>query len=1092
MGVTQTATFLFTDLVGSTALASSLAPADADAVRRAHFEQLRGAVEATGGREVKNLGDGLMVVFTSASRALACAAGMQQAVERANRRTGAALGLRVGLSMGEATEEDGDFFGDPVIEAARLCAAARGGQVLTTEALRAIAGRHAGQTLRSVGTLELKGLPEPVPAVELVWEPSGGGDGPPLPSRLTGTAPEATFGFIGRGTETGQIEQDLKDALGSSQSRLALIGGEPGIGKTSLAAQLARAAHQEGVVVTFGACEEGLGVAFHPWLTAVGHLLEHAPPDTVKGLRPSHVSALRRLLPHLADRLPEAEPISADADAERFLLLDALAALLAAAGESQGLLVVLDDLQWADAASLQVITHLVRSPVPTRALVIGTFRPGDLTTSHPLTALLADLRGEPRVRRCDLAGLADDEVIGLIEAAAGHRLDAGAVDMAHLMRRDTGGNPFFIVEVLRHLAESGAIVQDATGRYALRDELSELALPPSVRDVVGRRLRRLGDDAVRALSFASVIGQEFDLDLLAAVSEIGEDRLLDLLDAAAAASLLTELDDPPGRYRFSHALVQSTLYAELSPARRQRAHQKVAERLEEAAPDGEAASLARHLLAAIRPADVDKAVAYARQAGDQALAALAPVDAARWYTRALDALERAGGANTSRRAGLLVALARAQAYAGDQTYKQTLRGATSDVLAAGDVDILVQAALVRTPGSISSPSDPDPHQVELIERALDAVGTGDSPTRARLLAALADEYGLAESSLAARRATEAMEMAERLGDPDVIVAVYIECAAASQPPDRAQQRRAWAARVEPLIFGPGNVSARVFALNHLVENAVQDDLDWAQFDRLVSEMERWADAVDLDLYRWEPQLFRAWQAITRGSLDEGDRLAHRALETGLRADLPPAFASYGAQLMMHRLFSGRLDEILSETEVVDPPMASLAIGWRLSVVWLHCLNGSLDQAERLFSLYAPDPADIPLDVVWLQSMAQLGESAVHLGRTRVVEQAYERLLPYADRFFFSGAHDTGYIARPLGRMAAFVGRVEAAEQHLRLALDKHRQKGLPYWQARSALDLAEVVGGRDPDGARSLVEEAARLAAEHGFGGLPLPAEGRD
>src|SRR6476646_8096228 len=196
-----TATFVFTDLVDSTATAARLGPAAAEELRQAHFRLLRGAVSATAGVEVKNLGDGLMVMFSSPSRALACAVGMQQAIERHNRSDVEPLGVRIGVSAGEAVEEDGDFFGDPVVEAARLCAAAEGGQILAADLVRMMVGRHATQVFVEVGPLVLKGLPEPVNAVEVQWEPASGTGSVPLPGRLVGAATDALFGFFGRGAE---------------------------------------------------------------------------------------------------------------------------------------------------------------------------------------------------------------------------------------------------------------------------------------------------------------------------------------------------------------------------------------------------------------------------------------------------------------------------------------------------------------------------------------------------------------------------------------------------------------------------------------------------------------------------------------------------------------------------------------------------------------------------------------------------------------------------------------------------------------------------------------------------------------------------
>src|SRR4051794_11513189 len=175
------ATFVFTDLVDSTATAARLGPEAAEELRQAHFRLLRGAVAAAGGTEVKNLGDGLMVMFTSPSRALSGAVGIQQAIEHHNRSATEPFAVRIGMSAGEAIEEDADFFGDPVVEAARLCAAADGGQVLAAELVRSLVGRHATQTFVDVGPLQLKGIPEPVHAVEVLWEPVRVDGAVPLP-----------------------------------------------------------------------------------------------------------------------------------------------------------------------------------------------------------------------------------------------------------------------------------------------------------------------------------------------------------------------------------------------------------------------------------------------------------------------------------------------------------------------------------------------------------------------------------------------------------------------------------------------------------------------------------------------------------------------------------------------------------------------------------------------------------------------------------------------------------------------------------------------------------------------------------------------
>ena len=283
MSQSVTATFLFTDLVGSTQLASSMSAVQADELRKRHFALLRAAVESTGGREVKNLGDGLMIVFSSASRAFSCAVEIQQALDRHNRRGDTVLEVRIGLATGEAIEEEGDFFGDPVVEAARLCALAAPGQILATELLRLTVGRHTSLEFVPLGPVELKGLPAPVPAVEARWEPAreDGPAGVPLPVRLAHYASGGLFGFSGRDPELALLTELRKQASTERRLGVALVAGEPGVGKSCLAAHAAHGAHGEGVTVLFGECAEGSHAPYLPWMGALSHLVRHAEPTTL-------------------------------------------------------------------------------------------------------------------------------------------------------------------------------------------------------------------------------------------------------------------------------------------------------------------------------------------------------------------------------------------------------------------------------------------------------------------------------------------------------------------------------------------------------------------------------------------------------------------------------------------------------------------------------------------------------------------------------------------------------------------------------------------------------------------------------------------
>ena len=272
---TENVAILFTDIVGSTELSQALSQVEADDVRRSHFAVLRQAVAEAGGREVKNLGDGLMVVFSSASAALISAVAMQQGVDLANRTAEHAVGLRVGISGGEVELEEGDYFGDPVVEAARLCARCDSGQVLAAQIVPAMAGRRSTSECHTIGDLELKGLSEPVPTVEVVWEPVEGAvatEAVPLPARL---AVRPDVGVVGRSSEVALGSDAYKRVMGGGEREIVLISGEAGLGKTTLAAEVARAAFASGATVLFGHCEEELATPYQLFAETLGHYVTH-------------------------------------------------------------------------------------------------------------------------------------------------------------------------------------------------------------------------------------------------------------------------------------------------------------------------------------------------------------------------------------------------------------------------------------------------------------------------------------------------------------------------------------------------------------------------------------------------------------------------------------------------------------------------------------------------------------------------------------------------------------------------------------------------------------------------------------------------
>ncbi len=877
MAAAENITILFTDLVGSTELASELAPEAADELRRAHFAVLRRVIASCSGTEVKNLGDGLMVVLPTASAGLSCSVQMQQDVDLANRNAEQHLGLRVGLSCGESTREGDDYFGDPVIEAARLCARAEGGQILASELVRAMAGRRAPYPFRPLGPIELKGLSEPLETFVVEWTPleevKESQPVVPLPARL---CHKPGVGVIGRLTEAELLIDAFKRVLAGEGREVVLISGEAGEGKTTLAAHVARKVFENGACVLLGRCDEDLGVSYGPFVEALTHYVTHTPEEALYSHVQSHGAELAKLVPALADRVGKLpEPQSSDPDTERYLLFGAVVQLLAHASAFHPIVLVIDDMQWVDRPSLQLLRQLVTSSESMRLLVIGAYRGSELSASHPLTDTLAQLRRESGVSRIELNGLDDIGVIDFMEAAAGQVLDEPGVRLAHVLRRETDGNPFFVAEVLRHLSETGAIYQGSDGRWSVSSDLVEKALPDSVREVISSRVSRLGDDARRVLSLAAVIGRDFDLELLSRVSERPELELLDVLEACAASALIREVADAAGHYSFSQALIQHTLYQEMGATRRAVIHRQVAQAIEAICGDdpGErVGELAHHWFNASQPVDAPKAISYARRAADAALLALAPDDAVRYYSQALTLCRHLKNADPVLVIDVLLGLGTAQRQAGMAEFRETLLDASRRARDLGATDQLVKAALANNRGLFGAIGIIDTDRIEVLEAALERTDDSDSSERALLLATLCSEscFGPCEKRLSL--AQEAKSMARRIGNKATLIQVLNLVDPPQEVPDLHAERARDSAEALELAYELGDPLHLHWAAHFRHMNVTQG-ADFEQADACLLTIRELSDRLGQPMITWATTYHEAGHALFAGDHQRAEDLA---------------------------------------------------------------------------------------------------------------------------------------------------------------------------------------------------------------------------
>jgi class 3 adenylate cyclase/tetratricopeptide (TPR) repeat protein len=1088
-----TVSVLFTDLVGSTELLSRVGEATADELRREHFTSLRGAIGDAGGREVKNLGDGLMVVFDGAVAALACAVAMQQAME-ARPVDAERLSIRVGVSVGEAESEDGDFFGLPVVEAARLCAKAGGGEILTTEMVRLLTRSRGGFDLEAVGELELKGLDDPVAAFRVRWEPidpSAGGVGVPVPQRLVSVA---VRGFVGRDDERERMVAALKDAAGGDR-RAVLVGGEPGIGKTTLAASFAMQAAEAGATVLYGRCDEDLFVPYQPWVEALDHLVAHLPDDVLAAHVEASGTALGRVLPALARRVGAGGggagvTGSSSGESDRPQMFAAVVDLLARAAERAPVVLLLDDLHWADAATTQLLRHVLTVSRALPLLVIGTFRDSEVGPDHDLADTLAVLHREHGVDRVALRGLGDDELLRLLEQTAGHEMNDEGVALRDALLAETDGNPFFVGEMLRHLAETGGIYQDESGHWTSTEELRTGGLPISIREVVGRRVLRLGPETQRVLTLASVIGRDFDLDLLERVVDVDADHLVDLCDAAVAAAVLQEQTGGEG-YTFVHALIYRSLYDTLSRNRQARAHRAIAHALEELcgnAPGDRIGQLAHHWAQATRPTDTAKAVDYACQAGSRALAGLAPDEALDWYTRALEMLDADPDPavhDPAVRAQLLVDLGDAQRQCGVPAYRETLLDAAHLADQIDDIDLLVRAALTNHRGFAASIGTSDTERLEVLDLALERLGDSSSADRARLLAQSCMEQAFTATldDLVAL-AEQAIDTARRSGDPAALVDTLTAACYGTMTSATLDRRIAWSDEACGLADTLGDPAARFHAHREGGTSALEN----AQLDELRAHrvaMEEISDRLPHAGLRWISAFHRVVPAVLAGDLDDAERLAGEALTLGFDSGQPDAMAIYGPQLINIRSRQGRLGEMVSlidQAATDNPGLPALR-----TALAAACLEaGDHDRARQIFEEARDLGFPAPENTNWSTMHYYWSDLAIHFGDRRAAETLHERVTPYADHIVTTQITVSPVFGHFVAKLEHLLGRYDDADASFQRALAIHERLESPVlvamtWVAWAAM-LADRADGPDLDHARSLGEQALEVADRSGYG----------
>lgn len=1068
--------FLFTDLVGSTAITAYLGVEAAERFRRQHFAMLRLQLDRFGGDEVKSVGDGVMATFGSVHRALDAACAMQMSVHRAGSVAGHPVSMRVGVSVGDAVPHRGDYYGLAVNEAARLCNLAQGGEVLVSQAVAIVGGPTDHRFLRR-GPAELHGMPEPVEVFELDWPRDRPRVDFPLPARISA---EVSFRFVGRERAQAQLAASVEQSR-KGQRQMVLIGGEPGIGKTVLVTQTVRvAAEAAELAVLYGACDEDLVRPYGPFAVALGHVAATAAPELLEDLRSAIDPALFRLAPGLAERLGASVEQLGDGDGERARLFDAVVAFLQRLGSRCPVVLVLDDLHWADPATLALLRHIARATGELHLTVIGTYRNTDIDGSHALSDTMAVLARMEGVRNLTLEGFDDDEVCSLVAAAAGYDLDEDARSFALEIGRETAGNPYFIVEILRDLAERGLIVRGEDGRW--RSQLNwQTMLPRTVRDVIVQRVQRLGQPVLRSLAAAAVFGTEFDPLLVATAAAVPIDDVVEALDRAAAAALVTESAAVAGRLTFAHGLVQRTLYEQLGVLRRQQLHRAIAEALEDhvtASPSqapGLAAELARHWLASGRVETLPKAFEWSLRAGESALQSLASEDAERCFRSALDLLDNMAASTPQQRARTMLLLGVAERQAGKPAFRETLLAAARLAREHGEAALLVAAVLANFRGIQSSTGGGDVERLELLDDALRASVSLDGGDRARLLALSAlERLHIASYPERQALADEALELARSSGQPGTIANVLTVRHNAIRVPSTLVQRLADTAEAMELSAGDGDLLAQFWATEHRVRSASEVP-DLAEVDRCLAVCAELADRLAQPGLRYYLAMHACWRRLLAGDLAGSEAAAGQVRAIGSETGQPETNSMYVAELLAIRREQGRqseLEGLLLQAHADNPGISAL----RSSVSLLHASAGRLEDAARTFAGDAETGfRNMPYNTLWSTALVQYAEVASVLGDRAAAAVLRQQLAPFAGMLAHNSATCAGPIDRALGCLAATLGAIEEAEAHFRAAEELCERIEAPLWLSRTLLSWVRLVPQSTAE-ARGRLRRAEELA----------------
>lgn len=869
--------------------------------------------------------------------------------------------------------------------------------------------------------------------------------------------------FVGREHELGVALALLEEALGG-RGQVLLIAGEPGIGKSRMADEIATRARKLGAQVAWGRCWEAGGAPpYWPWVQSLRSLARDLTPDDLRTLIGPAASDIAQLLPELPVALGEVTtPPALDPATARFRLFDSSATFLKNAARARPLVLILDDLHAADAPSLLLLRFVASALTDASILIVGAYRDTEVRPDHPLASALVELARGQAVCRLTLHGLAEADVSRVMTLAAGFTPQEHVVSAVH---DQTEGNPLYLGEVIRLLLEEGRLDVGAS------EAGSRLSVPQSVRDVIGLRLQHLPEACVDLLRTASVLGREFSLEALSQLSSRTFDDTLTALDAAFSARVVTDVPGTNSRLRFAHVVIRESLYDDIGNAHRIQLHRRAANVLETVYGDdleSHLAELAHHHVESALGGDVATATRYARRAGNKAVELLAYEEAIRLYQMALQCLELGSIRDPIERCELLLALGDAQTRAADEpASKRTFLEAADLSRSLGLPEQMARAALGYGGRSVWGRAGGDAHVIALLEEALANLAGGAIDLRVRLMArlggALRDDPRPEPRQSISKRA---VDLARRHGDASTLAYALEGLYGAVWRPDNAEERLSIATESVAVGSRAGD-RERVLAAHQHRSFPFLELGDLPAVYRELHAIDRLTEELRQPTQRWPPANMRAMLALFEGRFEEAERWIQTAFTLRARTNRSDARLAHALQMFQLTRAQGRLAEV---AELVRH--ASQQLTWypvlRCAHALLTSLRGDQDLARVEFDdIAAGDFAALPFDNKWLFSISLLSEVAYSLAEPRRATVLYEKLLPFAARNAVAGGDGcTGSVSRYLGLMAVVMNRSDDAADHFERGLAHNARMGARPWVALTQYDFAVLLVGRDALGDR--------------------------